>query len=39
MQQADERFTEPTVTMLLQKGYMHHDRVLRPAGVAVSKTE
>lgn len=39
MQQPDEKYSEPTVTMLLQKGYIHHDRVLRPAGVAVSKTE
>ncbi len=40
MQQADERFpgSEPTVTQLLQKGYMLHGRVLRPASVAVSKT-
>lgn len=39
MQQPDEQYSQPTVTMLLQKGYVHYDRVLRPAGVAVSKTE
>jgi molecular chaperone GrpE len=41
MQQADERYTNkgPTVVQLLQKGYMLNDRVLRPAQVAVSKTE
>jgi molecular chaperone GrpE len=39
MQQPDERYAEPTVTMLLQKGYTHRGRVLRPAGVAVSRTE
>lgn len=40
MQQEDERFAGqgPTVVQLLQKGYMLHDRVLRPAQVAVSKT-
>lgn len=37
MQQPDERYTEPTVTQLLQKGYSVHGRVLRPAQVAVSK--
>lgn len=37
MQQADERFNEPTVTQLLQKGYSLHGRTLRPAQVAVSK--
>ena len=39
MQQPDEQYAEPTVTLLLQKGYTHHGRMLRPAGVAVSKTE
>lgn len=34
-QQADERYTEPTITQLLQKGYAVHGRVLRPAQVAV----
>ena len=29
---------EPVVTQLLQKGYALHDRTLRPAQVAVSKT-
>ena len=31
-------YPEPTVTQLLQKGYALHDRTLRPAQVAVSKT-
>lgn len=41
MQQADEKYKDqpPTVVMLLQKGYMLNDRVLRPAQVAVNKTE
>jgi molecular chaperone GrpE len=39
MQQPNDQYSEPTVTMLLQKGYTHLGRVLRPAGVAVSKTE
>lgn len=41
MQQADERFKDqaPTVVQLLQKGYMLNDRVLRPAQVAVNKTQ
>ena len=38
MQQPDGRFSEPTVTQLLQKGYALRDRTLRPAQVAVSKT-
>jgi molecular chaperone GrpE len=38
MQQPDDRYGEPTVTQLLQKGYTLHGRVLRPAQVAVSKT-
>ena len=37
MQQPDERYDEPTVTQLLQKGYALRDRTLRPAQVAVSK--
>ena len=37
MQQDDDRYDQPTVTQLLQKGYTLHDRTLRPAGVAVSK--
>lgn len=37
MQQPDDRYSEPTVTQVLQKGYALHDRVLRPAQVAVSK--
>jgi molecular chaperone GrpE len=32
-------YKEPTVTQLLQKGYSVHGRVLRPAQVAVSRTE
>lgn len=36
MQQQDDRYTEPTVTQLLQKGYAVHGRTLRPAQVAVS---
>jgi molecular chaperone GrpE len=36
MQQADDRYKEPAVTQLLQKGYSLHGRVLRPAQVAVS---
>ncbi len=38
MQQPDDRYDQPTVTQLLQKGYTLGDRVLRPAQVAVSKT-
>jgi molecular chaperone GrpE len=37
MQQPSDKYKEPTVTQLLQKGYGLHDRVLRPAQVAVSK--
>ena len=42
MQQASEKYKdadEPTVTQLFQKGYALHGRTLRPAQVAVSKTE
>lgn len=39
LQQPDDRYPEPAVTQLLQKGYMLHDRVLRPAQVAVSKAQ
>jgi molecular chaperone GrpE len=39
MQQPSEQYTEPTVTMLMQKGYSMHGRVLRPAQVAVSKID
>jgi len=39
MQQPDDRYAQPTVTQLLQKGYVVHGRTLRPAAVAVSKTE
>ena len=38
MQQEAPQYNEPTVTQLLQKGYALHDRTLRPAGVAVSRT-
>lgn len=38
MQQDDERFTDRQVVLnALQKGYILHDRVLRPAAVTVSK--
>jgi molecular chaperone GrpE len=36
MRQGGEEYDQPTVTMLLQKGYALHDRMLRPAQVAVS---
>lgn len=39
MQQPTDQYDVPTVTQLLQKGYTHHGRTLRPAGVAVSRTE
>ena len=39
MQQPSEQYEVPTVMQLLQKGYTHHGRTLRPAGVAVSRTE
>ena len=37
MQQPTDKYDQPTVTQLLQKGYQLHGRVLRPAQVAVSK--
>lgn len=37
MQQPSDKYAEPTVVQLLQKGYMLHGRTLRPAGVAVSR--
>ncbi len=37
MQEDDDRYPEPAVTQMLQKGYSMHGRVLRPAQVAVSK--
>ncbi len=37
IQQPSEKYDEPTVTQLLQKGYALHGRTLRPAQVAVSK--
>lgn len=39
MQQERSDLPPNSVTMLMQKGYEMHGRVLRPAGVAVSKTE
>jgi len=42
MQQPTDQYKdrkEPTVTQLFQKGYALHGRTLRPAQVAVSKTE
>jgi molecular chaperone GrpE len=38
MQQPSDKYSEPTVLQLLQKGYALYDRVLRPAQVMVSKT-
>jgi molecular chaperone GrpE len=38
MQQPSDKYTEPTVTQLLQTGYALHGRTLRPAQVAVSKS-
>ena len=38
LMQQPGNYPEPTVTQLLQKGYALHDRTLRPAQVAVSKT-
>ena len=38
MQEASDQYSDPTVTRLLQRGYMLHGRPLRPASVAVSKT-
>jgi molecular chaperone GrpE len=37
LHQASDKYNEPTVTQLLQKGYALHGRTLRPAKVAVSK--
>jgi len=39
MQQPSDQYDEPSVTQMLQKGYALHGRTLRPAQVAVSKTE
>jgi len=42
MQQQSDKYADsesPVVVMLLQKGYSHRDRVLRPAQVAVNKIE
>ena len=38
LMQQDSQYKTPTVVQLLQKGYSLHDRTLRPAQVAVSKT-
>jgi molecular chaperone GrpE len=38
LMQQPGNYPEPTVMQLLQKGYALHDRTLRPAQVAVSKT-
>ena len=38
MQQPTDKYPENHVTQLLQKGYLLHGRTLRPAQVAVSKT-
>ena len=38
LMQQPSKFPDNTVTQLLQKGYALHDRTLRPAQVAVSKT-
>jgi molecular chaperone GrpE len=38
LMQQEAQYPTPTVVQLLQKGYTMHDRTLRPAGVAVSKT-
>jgi molecular chaperone GrpE len=37
LQQPTDKYHQPTVTQLLQKGYSLHGRVLRPAQVAVSQ--
>ncbi len=37
MQQPDEKYSQPTVTQLFQKGYVVYGRTLRPAQVAVSQ--
>lgn len=34
---ADDRYPPGTVTTVIQPGYMHHDRLLRPALVGVSR--
>ena len=37
MQEETDKFPENTVSKELQKGFMIHDRLLRPAMVVVSK--
>lgn len=39
MQQPTDKYPENHVTQLLQNGYSHHGRSLRPAQVAVSKAQ
>ena len=39
MQQDAPQYAEPTVVQLLQKGYALHGRTLRPAQVAVSRSQ
>ena len=39
MQQPSDKYKEPTVMQTLSKGYALHGRTLRPASVAVSRTE
>jgi molecular chaperone GrpE len=39
MQEETEEHPENSVVQELQKGYMMHDRLLRPAMVVVSKTK
>lgn len=39
LMQQPGNYAEPTVTQLLQKGYALHGRTLRPAQVAVSRTQ
>jgi molecular chaperone GrpE len=39
MQEVSTEFPQNTVMQVLSKGYLHHDRILRPAMVSVSKPE
>jgi molecular chaperone GrpE len=39
MHQPSDKFDPNSVTQLLQRGYALHGRTLRPAQVAVTKTE
>ena len=38
LEMEDARYPAGTVTNVIQPGYMHHDRLVRPALVAVSRT-